>query len=57
MIGNRIRLIRNAHSLSLQQLAENLDNHLGISISRSTLFSYENERTAINDQILESLSV
>ncbi|EEQ57568.1 DNA-binding helix-turn-helix protein [Clostridiales bacterium 1_7_47FAA] len=57
MIGNRIRLIRNAHSLSLQQLAENLDNHLGISISRSTLFSYENERTAITDQILESLSV
>ncbi|MDY4529722.1 MAG: helix-turn-helix transcriptional regulator [Enterocloster aldenensis] len=57
MIGNRIRLLRNAHSLSLQQLSEHLENHLGLSISRSTLFGYENERTAVTDQILEYIAM
>lgn len=56
MIGNRIKLIRQAHALSLQDLAEHLAVNSGISIHRSALSGYETGRTLPNASIMEALS-
>ena len=56
MIGNRIKLIRQAHALSLQDLAEHLAANAGISIHRSALSGYETGRTLPNESIMEALS-
>lgn len=55
MIGNRIKLIRQAHALSLQDLADHLALS-GFSIHRSALSGYETGRTVPNATVMEALS-
>lgn len=56
MIGNRIKLIRQAHALSLQDLSEQLAANADLSIHRSALSGYETGRTVPNATILKLLS-
>lgn len=56
MIGNRLKLIRQAHALSLQDLSEQLAAETGILLHRSALSGYETGRTYPNATVLEALS-
>lgn len=54
MIGNRIRLARQANCLSLQQLAERI-SACDFSITKTALFNYEAGRTIPNQQMISAL--
>lgn len=56
MVGNRIKLIRQAHALSLQDLADELAADAGLTIHRSALSGYETGRTMPNAAVLAALS-
>lgn len=56
MIGSRLKLIRQAHGLSLQDLANQIAQDTGVTLHRTALFGYENERTEPNEHILEILA-
>lgn len=55
MIGNRIRMLRQANCLSLQQLAERLTAN-GFPITKAALFKYEAGKTVPNEQCLQALA-
>lgn len=56
MIGSRLKLIRQAHAMSLQDLSEQLSLNSGISIHRSALFGYENGRSVPGENTLQALA-
>ncbi|WP_195277187.1 helix-turn-helix domain-containing protein [Anaerotruncus rubiinfantis] len=55
MIANRIRLARQANSLSLQQLAERM-TELSAPITKAALSNYETGKTALSPQAISALS-
>ncbi len=56
MNHNRLRLIRLAHALSLQDLSDQLKSNHNLSCHRSAIFGYENGRTSPPADFLETLS-
>lgn len=56
MNPNRIRLIRLAHALSLQDLSDQLKKNYGLSCHRSAIFGYENGRTSPPADFLDILA-
>ncbi|MDD3251700.1 MAG: helix-turn-helix transcriptional regulator [Lachnospiraceae bacterium] len=55
MISNRIKLLRQANQLSLQQLADNLSKDAQ-QITRAALSNYENGKSTPNSAMLDALS-
>ncbi len=56
MIGNRIRLMRQASRLSLQQLAERLER-LGYPITKAALFNYETGKNHPGEEMLTVIAM
>ena len=56
MLGNRLKLIRLAHAMSLQDMADQIARNENISLHRSAIFGYENSRTTPNESTLKLLA-
>lgn len=56
MLGNRLKLIRQAHALSLQNLSDQLAADTGTILHRSAISGYETGRTVPNESVLHALS-
>ncbi len=56
MLGNRLKLIRQAHALSLQDLSDQLAADTGTVLHRSAISGYETGRTVPNASVLQALS-